>query len=92
VAEQYILKKKKTYPQLRLTPIRSQEAEKRYFTGPFGLWVFPLVNLFLALIESIKYRAYPSTAPERRRRMTVFDITRDASGRIISIVEREVEE
>jgi hypothetical protein len=61
-----------------------------YFTGPLGLWIFPLVNLILAIVESIRVRTYQ--VPQPKRRMTVFDITRDREGRIISIIEREVED
>lgn len=58
----------------------------RGFSGPFGLWPWPLMSLFFFLIETARNKGKPS------RRMTIFDITRDEAGRITGILERSVEE
>lgn len=58
----------------------------RSFSGPFGVWPWPLMSIFFFLIESMR------TKGKVTRRMTIFDITRDEAGRIISILEKSVEE
>ncbi|MFB0543812.1 MAG: hypothetical protein ACETVR_03425 [Candidatus Bathyarchaeia archaeon] len=59
---------------------------ERRFSGPFGIWPWPLMSLLFFLIEAMR------TKGKTTRRMTIFDITRDPEGRIISILERSVEE
>ena len=70
---------------------RGETSDASWFRGPLGLWPWPLVNLILALAEGKRARGYP-VVPERRRRMTLWDIARDSEGRIISILEKEVAE
>jgi len=59
---------------------------ERSFSGPFGVWPWPLMNLLRFLIEAAR------TKGRTTRRMAIFDITRDPEGRIISILEKSVEE
>lgn len=82
--------KRDRFPLLQLQP--RQQTTGTSFTGPLGLWAWPLVNLILALAESKRAQAPASVIPEQRRRMSLWDITRDREGRIISILEREAEE
>jgi hypothetical protein len=75
-------------PVLGMLNARSQTSADR-FTGLFGLWAWPLVNLILAIAES---KRAPAQTTVQRRRMSIWDVTRDKEGRIISILEREVGE
>jgi len=91
-----LLKRKRRFPRLLQSPPseEAQEAEEeRYFTGPLGIWPWPIVNLILAIVDlirssirsqtqtSIVSRYFPKVA--RRRR----EYVRDSSGRIIEVVE-----
>lgn len=58
----------------------------RSFSGPFGIWPWPLISLLFFLIETAR------TKGKATRKMTIFDVTRDREGRIISILERSFEE
>lgn len=63
------------------------------FRGILGIWPFPIINLLLALLQGAGSRAYPSyREPERRRRMSVWELSRDSEGRIREIIERELED
>jgi len=93
-----LLKRKRRFPRLLQSPPseEAQEEEGRYFTGPLGIWPWPIVNLILAIVDlirssirsqtqtSIVSRYFPKVA--RRRR----EYIRDSSGRIVEVLE-EVE-
>jgi len=91
-----LLRRKRRFSRL-LQPPPSEEAlegERPYFTGPLGIWPWPIVNLILALVDLTRssvraqtpatVRYFPKVA--RRRR----EYIRDGSGRIMEILE-EVE-
>lgn len=59
---------------------------ERSFSGPLGLWPWPLMNLLRFLIETARMKGKTTS------RMAIWDITRDPEGRIISILEKSVEE
>jgi len=84
--------KRDRFPLLQLQP--RQQAAGTTFRGLLGPWVWPLVNLILAVAEGKRTRALPQApvVPEQRRRMSLWDITRDKEGRIISILEKAVDE
>lgn len=72
---------------------RLPSSSQQRFTGVFGIWPFPIINLLLALLQGAGSRAYPSyREPERRRRMSVWELSRDSEGRIREIIERELED
>ena len=81
--------KRDRFPLLQLQP---RQAAGTTFRGLLGLWVWPVVNLILALAESKRAQAPAPVVPEQRRRMSLWDITRDKEGRIISILEKAVDE
>jgi len=91
-----LLKRKRRFPRLLQLPpseeVRETE-EERYFTGPLGIWPWPIVNLILAIVDLIRAQVrtsivkrsplslLPKTATRRR------EIVRDSQGRIIEIYE-----
>jgi hypothetical protein len=82
--------KRDRFPLLQLRS--RQQTTSTSFTGLLGLWAWPLVNLILALAESKRAQAPAPVVLEQRRRMSLWDITRDKEGRIISILEKAVDE
>ncbi|RLJ01971.1 MAG: hypothetical protein DRP11_03630 [Candidatus Aenigmatarchaeota archaeon] len=78
-------------PQLREEKVEVVESggqEFPWFRGPLGIWPWPLVNLILAIIYSIRSRAAPTAAP-RKPTKKIYSIIRDKEGRIVEIVELE---
>lgn len=80
------------FPILQRIPTPSSNTVAGRFAGILGLWAWPLVNLILALAENKRRGYIQPVVQERKRRMSLWDVTRDKEGRIISILEREVEE
>lgn len=65
-----------------------QDYEGSWFVGPLGIWPWPLVNILLAIAESIRARSVGSAAqvfPRVATRRTEY--VRDAQGRIIEKLE-----
>jgi hypothetical protein len=65
------------------------EQQPYYFTGPLGLWPFPIINLILSIVFSIRY-AY-AFKPLATATNTPFEneeyykIIRDEKGEIVGI-------
>lgn len=74
---------------VRLLRVRADYGERSYFTGPLGIWPWPIVNLILAVVEAIRARIYyrPTEVYRPRPRTVQYNIVRDEKGRIISIEE-----
>ena len=82
-------RKRLLYPQPEYEPYPDRGL---YFTGPLGIWPWPIVNLILAIAEAIRSRSrtrYPSEPTQLFPRVATrrTEYVRDASGRIIERYE-----
>lgn len=77
----------------RVLPTQTRhEAREEVFRGPLGFWVWPLVNLLLSMAARMRISVPSPAPPTYKRRMAVWSVSRDEKGRIMDIMEREVEE
>jgi len=82
-------KKKKKSRFIEVFPVRSYSEDEEYIRGPLGIWFFPILNAILAFIKKLRNIRTRQTGP--RRRLAIYELVRDEYGRIIQIVEREIE-
>lgn len=87
-----LLKRKKRFPRLLQSPPVEEgyEEERRYFTGPLGVWPWPIVNLILAFVDLLRSQAEALRSPAYRLPRTATRRTeyiRDEKGRIIEKYE-----
>ena len=66
-------------------PERIGAGGRSYFKGPLGLWPWPLFNVLLAMVETIRGRTYRGAFPKVATRRTEY--IRNAEGRIIERYE-----
>jgi hypothetical protein len=77
---------------IRYPSAESYRSDGEVIRGPLGIWFFPILNALLRFIRALRRQPTPTVQPERRRRMVIHEIVRDEKGRIVEIVEREVED
>jgi len=68
-------------------------SDEEYITGPLGIWPWPILNVILRFIHALRRKTYVTPTVEKRKRRTVIhEVVRDEKGRIVEIVEREMED
>jgi len=86
-----IQEKRKKKRLVDIIPFRSEVEEDEWIVGPFGIWPWPLLNVLVQLIKRLRTIGR-TTVAKRRKRLAITELVRDEYGRIIQVVEREIEE
>jgi len=88
-----ILKTKKKKQRLVEIPFveESSTSSEEYIHGPLRIWPYPLLNALFMFFKRLRSLSSRSQSPRKRKRMTIYSLNRDENGRIIDIIERELE-